>query len=104
MSFRLPRRSFSATRSASLTSRVETETILGECLTIWSAMSEAFAPAARPTTSKRPGNDSTTFRHCRPIEPVEPRMDIRFMAGIDFIVFAENCESAESRKLTLLRA
>ena len=36
----------------------------------------------RATTSNRPGSESTTLRHWRPIEPVEPRIEIRFMRGI----------------------
>jgi hypothetical protein len=33
-----------------------------------------FPPAANATTANRPGSDSTTDKHCLPIEPVEPKM------------------------------
>src|SRR5437899_866160 len=41
-------------------------------------MSSTFSPAARASTQKRDGSASTTLRHWRPIEPVEPRMARRF--------------------------
>src|SRR5258708_15498304 len=50
------------------------DTISGRCRSICPTSSSRFEPAASAITPNRPGSDSTTERHCRPIEPVEPRM------------------------------
>jgi hypothetical protein len=55
------------------------DTSLGRYRAICSATSLTFDPAARATTSKLPGSESTTFRHWRPMDPVEPKMAMRFM-------------------------
>src|SRR5258708_16364783 len=51
-----------------------TETTSGRCRSICPTSSSKFEPAASATTPNRPGSDSTTARHCRPIDPVEPKM------------------------------
>src|SRR5256885_7314700 len=51
-----------------------TDTISGRCFSICLVNSSTFAPAASATTPKRPGSDSTTDRHCPPIEPVDPNI------------------------------
>src|SRR5271156_2803803 len=43
------------------------------------AASFTFWPAAMATTWNFPGLVATTSRHWRPMEPVEPRMEIRFI-------------------------
>ena len=48
---------------------------------ICSASRSAFSPAARPTTSRRSGCASTTASALWPIEPVEPRIAMRFMSS-----------------------
>jgi hypothetical protein len=35
---------------------------------------------------KRPGKASTTERHCRPIEPVEPKIDNCFTMSFDSLL------------------
>src|SRR5581483_5483662 len=51
-----------------------TDTSSGRCRSIWPVSSSRLDPAARDTTVNRPGSASTTDKHCRPMEPVEPRM------------------------------
>src|ERR1700745_1459992 len=58
---------------------VATDTILGRCRTTCSAARAMFDPAARATISNRPGNESGTLKHALPIEPVDPRIEMRFM-------------------------
>ena len=58
-----------------------TDTTRGRCRATCSARTSTFVPAARPTTSKRPGNASTTLSTFVPMEPVEPRMERPFMGG-----------------------
>src|SRR5260370_41741354 len=65
-------RSFCARSSAFAAS--PTDTTSGRCRSIWPTSSSKFEPAASATTPNRPGSDSTTARHCRPIHPVEPKM------------------------------
>ena len=67
------RRRPSASSSASATTA-------GRTRAICSAKRSTLRPAARPTTSRRSGCAVTTERALRPIEPVEPRMAIRFTA------------------------
>src|SRR5713226_5182108 len=62
-----------------------TDTTSGWCRSIWPTNSSRLAPAASATTPKRPGRDSTTERHCRPIEPVEPKMASCFTESFDFL-------------------
>src|SRR6266705_5698902 len=62
-----------------------TDTTSGWCRSICPATSSRLAPAARATTPNRPGRLSTTERHCRPVEPVEPRMDSCFTESFDFL-------------------
>jgi hypothetical protein len=38
-----------------------------------------FDPAASPTTQNCPANASTTAKVCRPIDPVQPSIEIFFM-------------------------
>src|SRR3989449_11280065 len=65
-------------RAASWSARVAsaTETSCGRCRKTCAANCSRFSPAASATTENRAGRDSTTLRHCRPIEPVEPRIAI----------------------------
>ncbi len=58
-----------------------TETTFGRCRATCSARTSTLPPAARPTTSKRPGKASTTRSTFVPMEPVEPRMERPFMGG-----------------------
>src|SRR6185436_3385626 len=69
-------RSAQANSSAFFSSLTETNS--GRCRSIWPVNSSRLPPAASATTPNRSGNASTTERHCRPIEPVEPKMDSRF--------------------------
>src|SRR3989442_10111210 len=62
-----------------------TDTTSGWWRSIWPTNSSRLAPAASATTPKRPGRDSTTERHCRPIEPVEPKMESCFTESLDFL-------------------
>src|SRR5580693_3478617 len=55
-----------------------TETSSGRCRSIWPASSSRLPPAASATIPNRSGSASTTERHWRPMEPVEPRMDSCF--------------------------
>src|SRR6267378_5569039 len=55
-----------------------TETTSGRCRSICPINSSRLAPAANATTPNLSGRASTTDRHCRPIDPVEPKMDSCF--------------------------
>src|SRR5882672_11537956 len=70
-----PRRS-TASSSAFLASPTDTNS--GLCRSICPASSSRFPPAASATTANLPGRDSTTDRHCFPIEPVDPKMESCF--------------------------
>src|SRR2546425_3803476 len=65
-------------RAASWSARVAsaTETSCGRCRKTCVANCSRFSPAASATTENRAGRDSTTLRHCRQIEPVEPSIAI----------------------------
>src|SRR5260370_15844875 len=65
-------RSFCARSSAFAAS--PTDTTSGRCRSIWPTSSSKFEPAASATTRNGPGSEPTTARHCRPIDPVEPKM------------------------------
>src|SRR6266849_5670208 len=65
-------RSSTASSSAFLASL--TDTTSGLCRSICPASSSRFPPAASATTPNVPARDSTTDRHCFPIEPVDPNM------------------------------
>src|SRR6476646_5734644 len=69
-------RSAQASSSAFFSSLTETNS--GRCRSICPVNSSRLPPAASATTPNRSGSASTTERHCRPIEPVEPKMDSRF--------------------------
>ena len=56
----------------------------------WPVNSSKLPPAASATIPNRSGNASTTERHCRPIEPVEPKMDSCFKEK-SFLRFALTC-------------
>src|SRR5215813_1607429 len=70
----------SSTRFAS-----PTDTTSGWWRSICPISSSRFAPAASATTPKRPVSDSTTERHWRPIEPVEPKMESCFTGCFEFL-------------------
>ena len=46
---------------------------------IWLANRSVLSPAARPTTCSRSACASTTESALRPMEPVEPRMEMPFI-------------------------
>ena len=72
-----------AAESRSSAAASATETTFGRWRATCSARTLDVPPAARPTTSKRPGNASTTRSTFVPMEPVEPRMERPFMgAGV----------------------
>src|SRR5713101_1671527 len=73
-------RPWARSRPASSSARAAfaTETSCGRWRAIWEAIRSMFSPAARASTQKRDGSDSTTLRHCLPIDPVDPRMARRF--------------------------
>src|SRR2546425_814989 len=75
-------RPWARSRPASSSARAAfaTETSCGRWRAICEAIRSMFSPAARASTQKRDGSDSTTLRHCRPIDPVDPRMARRFKA------------------------
>src|SRR5271165_1599342 len=60
------------------------ETILGCHRRACSNARSTFPPAARLTTEKRSGKASTIFSVLLPMEPVEPRMAMRFMMDSDY--------------------
>src|SRR5260370_19294969 len=62
-----------------------TETTSGWCRSICPISSSRLAPAASATTPNFPGRASTTERHCRPIDPVEPKMDNCFTESFVFL-------------------
>src|ERR1700739_3003107 len=66
-------------RSSRAPASVPTDTTFGLWRRTCSAARATFDPAARATTSNRPGSESTTFKHCVPIEPVDPRIEMCFM-------------------------
>src|SRR5207244_5036739 len=61
------------------------ETTSGRCRPICPINSSRFAPAASATTPNLSGKASTTERHCRPIDPVEPKMDSCFTEPFVFL-------------------
>ena len=75
-------RSASAVRSTASAGSVAIATARGRNRPTCSARRTAFSPAARPTTWIRPGWASTTASALRPIEPVEPRIAIRFTVAM----------------------
>src|SRR6516164_6830741 len=60
------------------------ETTLGRQRRACSNASSMLPPAARLTTEKRSGKASTILRVLLPIEPVDPRMAMRFISGKDY--------------------
>src|SRR5271165_3912175 len=60
------------------------DTIFGRQRRACSNARSTFPPAARLTTEKRSGNASTIFSVLLPMEPVEPRMAMRFMGDTDY--------------------
>src|ERR1700722_7999688 len=70
---------FSASHSCAAASGVPTETTLGSWLRTCFATSATWEPAARAMTSNDRGCASTTSSVWRPIEPVEPRIEMRFI-------------------------
>ena len=70
----------SISRSVPAAAASETETRSGRTARTCSASRSTLRPAASPTTAKRPGWRAATSRAWTPIEPVEPRMESRFIA------------------------
>src|SRR6266704_1610429 len=62
-----------------------TETTSGWCRSICPISSSRLAPAASATTPNFPGSASTTERHWRPMDPVEPKMDSCFTESFVFL-------------------
>src|SRR5882672_729652 len=78
-SFAIPNACSRSARSAAR-SGVATETSSGWWREIWREISSRFFPAASADTPKRSGIASTTASVWRPMEPVDPRMEIFFTA------------------------
>src|ERR1700728_1851815 len=74
-----PPRDFSASHSCAADSGVPTDTNLGLWRRTCFVISAMLEPAARATTSNEPGCESITLTVWRPIEPVEPRIEMRFI-------------------------
>src|SRR5580693_5340939 len=72
---------FSASHNSFAAASVATETIRGLHWRTCSAASFTFWPAAMATIWNLVGLVATTSRHWRPMEPVEPRMEIRFICS-----------------------
>src|SRR5579863_2218665 len=80
----------SSAASSSAFSALATETSSGRWRAIWPASSSRLPPAASAAMAKRSGNASTTERHWRPIEPVEPKMASSFNEKLSPLTFLRN--------------